>query len=352
MHLHSALTAALFAFLLTVPARSQQPASGERIQLQFDTSEAEAVLSIVDKNASAQPVTDADWQKLFATEPYVRLKKREASLHRDFTDDDFKKFVLSSELAKRAPDLHRTLGDWRKADLTSAARRILPYLPAQARIHTKVFPVIKPQTNSFVFETTTDPTIFLYLDPEITRVKFENTVAHEMHHIGFSSIEPEMEAKLKDLPASVKPTVEWIGAFGEGFAMLAAAGGPDVYPHSVSTAKEQARWNHDMSNYNQDLKALDQFFLDIIHGKLKTKEEIDEKAFSFFGAQGPWYTVGYKMAITIENRSGRNVLVECMTDLRKLLPTYNRAAEDQNRKGGEQLALFSPELVRAVEPTP
>jgi hypothetical protein len=324
----STVCAVLLAALRITAAGLQ--AADQRIQIQINTQEAEAVLAIVEKHAS-QPVTDADWQALFATEPYVRLKKREASLHRDFTDEEFKTFILASDLGRRAPKLRRTLDDWKKADLAAAARRVLPYLPAQARIRTKVYPVIKPNSNSFVFETSTDPAIFLYLDSEVTRAKFENTVAHEMHHIGFASIESEINAKLEGLPPATRTTVEWIGAFGEGFAMLAAAGGPDVYPHEVSTPTERARWDHDMGNYNQDLRTLDQFFLDILHGKFKTKDEIDEKAFSFFGAQGPWYTVGYKMAVTIEKHDGRARLIECMTDLLRLLPTYNRAAIQQNK---------------------
>src|SRR5438445_7381761 len=68
-----------------------------RIQLTLNTDEAEAVLSILDKRSAGTPITDVDWQRLFVTEPYTRLKRREASMHRDFADDDFKTFVLSRE---------------------------------------------------------------------------------------------------------------------------------------------------------------------------------------------------------------------------------------------------------------
>jgi hypothetical protein len=110
-----------------------------------------------------------------------------------------------------------------------------------------------------------------------------------------------------------------------------------------------------MTNYNQDLRTLDQFFLDVIHGKFKSKNEIDEKAFTFFGAQGPWYTVGYKMAVTIEKQYKRSTLIDCMVDPRKLLVTYNQAARILNEqkadsKSAEPLALFSPELIRAIAP--
>lgn len=336
--------------LLLALATSAFPQASDGIQLQLNASEAEAALAILDKEASHQALTDADWQQLFATEPYQRLKKREASMHRDFTDDDFKKFVLSPDLARRAPELQRTLDAWKKADLVAAAGRVLPYLPANATIHAKIYPVIKPKTNSFVFEPSTDAAIFLYLDPDVPADRFENIVAHEMHHIGFASIEKQTDALLANLPPNVKPAAEWIGALGEGFAMLAAAGGPAVDPQATSKPEDRARWNRDLSNYDQDLHTLDQFFLDIIHGKFKTKDEIDEKAFTFFGIQGPWYTVGYKMAVTIEKQYGRATLVECMADPGKLLATYNRAASELNQKSPAPIAVFSPELVSALTP--
>jgi hypothetical protein len=106
----------------------------ERVRFTLNTSEADAVLAILEKRAADQPVRDADWQKLFESEPYLRLKKREASMHRDFTDEVFKAFVLSSELAKKAPLLQTTLDAWKKADLRAAASRILPDLPSSAQV--------------------------------------------------------------------------------------------------------------------------------------------------------------------------------------------------------------------------
>lgn len=316
-----------------------------RIDLHLNTDEALAVLSILDKQAANQGITDADWQRLFSTEPYIRLKKREASMHRDFTDDDFKKFVLSPDLRATKDALRHTLEEWQKADLQASARRVLTYLPPQATIRAKVYPVIKPRTNSFVFEPETDPAIFLYLDPTESAAEFENTVAHELHHIGFASVQAASDAKLKDLPPNMKSTVEWMRAFGEGFAMLAAAGSPDVHPHSVSSPEKRAQWDHDMANFNRDLEALQQFFLDILDGKLKSKDEIDAKGFTFFDTQGPWYTVGYKMAVVVENRYGRATLIDCMVDPRELLSRYNAAAKELNHSGAEHLALWSPQLL-------
>jgi hypothetical protein len=332
---------------LAAVAAAAQDATG-RINLRSNTDEATAVLAILDKQNAKQAVGDSDWQHLFSTEPYIRLKKREASLHRDFTDEDFKKFVLSPELSAKKDALRHTLDEWQQADLQASARRVLTYLPEQATIRAKVYPVIKPSTNSFVFEAQTDPAIFLYLDPAEPAAKFENTVAHELHHIGFASVASLSENKLKDLLPKVKTAVDWMGAFGEGFAMLAAAGGPDVHPHAVSSPEERARWDHDMANFNQDLATLQQFFLDIVNQKLKTKDEIDDKAYSFFGIQGPWYTVGYKMAVIIERRYGRATLIDCMIDPREFLARYNSAAAELNHSQTEQLALWSPDLLSNI----
>jgi hypothetical protein len=88
--------------------------------------------------------------------------------------------------------------------------------------------------------------------------------------------------------------------------------------------------------------------LDVIEGRLKTEDEISERAYSFFGIQGPWYTVGYKMAVVIEKREGRAELIECMSDPRRLLATYDRIAAELNAKGKEHFALWSPELLSRI----
>jgi hypothetical protein len=333
-------------------AGSRQAAAEERIQLTVDPSEARAVLAILREEREGKPISETDWRRLFESEPYARLKKREESLHRAFTDEDFRKFVLSDELAARSLELERTLEQWVKADLTSAARRVLAYLPDNAVIRAKVYPVIKPQKNSFVFETRTDPAIFLYLDPKVTAPKFENTVAHELHHIGYSSVDLEEAEAGKNTPAGVRAAVNWMGAFGEGFAMLAAAGSPDVHPHAVSNREERERWDRDMANLPRDFKALERFFLDVIRGKLKTKEEIEKAAYSFFGVQGPWYTVGYEMAVVIERQEGRAVLIASMSDPRRLLATYNRDAAALNASGKERLPLWSKELLAGIGAAP
>jgi len=322
-------------FPAATPSRpAAEPGIGDRIQLQVVTDEAEAVLGILARRASGGEVGEKEWLSLFSTEGYVRLKKREASMHRDLIDADFEKFVLSPDLAAGVAALRRTLDAWKKADLMASARRVLAYLPPEARIRARVYPVIKPQTNSFVFEPATDAAIFLYLDPKESGPQFENTVAHELHHIGFASLGEGSDATTGDATSDVKAALDWMGAFGEGFAMLAAAGGPEVHPHAVSEPEERARWDRDTARFDEDLKSLEKFFLDILDGRLKTDEEIQKVGFTFFGVQGPWYTVGYKMAVTIEKRFGRPVLIECMRNPRELLARYNEAVKSRSAAAG------------------
>ena len=337
------LTLAILLTFLSPPVYSAQ--RSDRIQLQLDSSEAAAVLSILDKRAQRTTVTEADWQKLFATVPYQRLKQRETSMRRPFSDEEFKTFV--STLDSHRQQLHDTLNAWAKADLYSAAERTFQYLPAGAAIKAAVYPVIKPQKNSFVFEPDTNPSIFLYLDASVSSAQFENTVAHELHHIGLSSLDASYEQRIESLPENAHKAALWMGAFGEGMAVLAAAGSPDVPPLAAYPPRDQTAWEVDYERATSDLDDLNQFFLDVLHGDIKG-DAVKHVASTFFGHRGPWYTVGYLMATTIERQFGRAALVETFGDAREFVAKYNLAASAHNAKGPDKLPLFSGELLQGV----
>jgi len=334
--------------LLIVLVSPMLASAANRIQIRVDSSEADQALAIIAKHNAGKDITDADWNAFFATGPYQRLKKRETTVHSDFTDDDFKKFLLSTQLDSQYHTLRRTLDEWKRADMKAAARRTLAYLPTSATVRTKVFPLIKPKLNSFVFDLDTDPAIFLYLDPTISKQAFASTVSHEMHHIGLSSTDKIYAATIASLPSAPKMAAEAMGAFGEGEAVLAAAGGPDVPPDQYEAVDVRQNWARGMQAFNQDLRTLNQFFLDVAQAKL-TEGAANQKAMSFFGdIQGPWYTVGYKMASIVEKRFGRAALIQCMLDRRLLLVRYNRAAEELNKNTNEKLPLWSRQLLDLV----
>jgi hypothetical protein len=238
--------------------------------------------------------------------------------------------------------LRQTLTQWKALDGGLAGQKALAYLPTGAQIQANIYPVIKPAANSFVFEGNA---IFLSLDPDQATGAVENMLIHELHHIGYGSAFPTTAVKtaLQALPEGAREAYGWISAFGEGMAMLAAAGGPDIHPHALSPSAERARWDQDMDRFDADLRKVQTFLLAVARGSLQG-EPAQSQGMAFFGVQGPWYTVGWRMAVTIEKAFGRGVLLGCMQDPRLLLPTYNRAVLARK----ENLARWSPELIQAL----
>jgi hypothetical protein len=336
----------LISICPTASADVAKIGASDGIEVRLVTDEADAALGILAKKRAGRAIGEEDWRRLFTSEGYVRLKRREAEMGRPIQDEEFKTFILSDSLAGRSRALDETLRKWSRANVSAAGRKAMAYLPKDARIRATIYPVIKPRENSFVFEVPSNPAIFLYLDPAQSKEKFENTLVHEMHHIGFGSSCPSPRAseQIASMPPATRSVITWLGAFGEGFAMLAAAGGPDIHPHAVSGAEERARWDRDVANFNADLKKVEAFFLDVLEGRLKGDEEIQKAALSFFGEQGPWYTVGWKMATLIEKTYGRKRLIETFCDGRSLPAEFNRAATRFNQEARQPLATWSASL--------
>jgi hypothetical protein len=317
-----------------------------RVQLALDASEARQALVILHKERERQAVPDADWQKLFATLPYQWLKAREAAMQRSFTDEDFRKFMQAPETQARTMEWEQTLSRIERADMAAIGERVLAWLPEGASIKARVFPLIKPKTNSFVWRNEKgEPAIFIYLEKQ-TQAQFETVVAHECHHTSLYGLNAQQEKTPAGLPETVKTAAELMGAFGEGEAVLAAAGSTDTRPHWEDDALARARWDSDMMHFNQDLATLTQFFDDVLDGKLKG-DALQEKTSSFFGYQGPWYTVGYEMAALVEKRFGRRVFTDCLLDPRLLLVRYNEVAAEAN-KNGASLALWPESLLQRI----
>jgi hypothetical protein len=333
----------MVAVLLARWAFAQPP---NRVDLKLDSTQAEAVLAILDKRALHEHVTDADWQKLFSTTPYRRLKQWQTFLHQSFTDEEFMKFVATVDAHRE--ELRRTLRQWQSSDLRATAQRALAYLPPQASIHANVYPVIKSEPNSFAFEPYTAPAIFIYLDPQKTPAQFENTFAHEAHHIGLASVEAAYEESIKSLPANARQAAHWMGAFREGMAVLAAAGSPDVHPLTDFPERYRLLWDLQAKRFALNLDELNQFFLDTVHGDLLDDAVLHAGRVFFGYGDGPWYTVGYRMAVTIEREFGRAALVATFVDPRRFVARYNEAAVSENAKNGGHLPLFSAEILKAV----
>ena len=308
------------------------------VHIKIQPDEANAVLAILDKRTAHHEIADSDWSRLFATEGYVRLKAREHSMKRQFEDDAFRTFALSDELLARRPELHRVMRDWLHADLGRAARTALAYLPRDAKITATIYPVIKPAKNSFVFDGNA---IFKYVEDE-SREQFQVIVAHELHHLGYNSACTSNDK----LPPNLEALSDWLSAFGEGYATIAAGGGPDRDPQRYAKADVRAAWAKGIREHDANFREVERFYLDILEERL-TGDAIPNRGFEFFGLVGPWYTVGWKMCAVIEKTLGRKALIDAFCDRRTLLETYNRAALQWRLKTGEKLPLWDARLVNA-----
>jgi hypothetical protein len=239
----------LLIMLVTIGGSAlADPASTDSLRLQSD--EAVAALRIMEAvGHHIEPPADA-WSALYASDGYRRLKRREAAMGRAFTDSSFALFLRADSTVARRESLRRTLMTWQRMDLRAARTQALSWLPTGARISATIYLLIKPRPNSFVFDTDTDPAIMLYLDPAQSTATFSNHVVHELHHIGYASVCDQRSAVGGTAVDRVRI---WLGAFGEGFAMLAAAGGLSVHPHATSPRAERARWDHDVAGFDGNL---------------------------------------------------------------------------------------------------
>lgn len=326
------LSRLVWAVALAALAVGAAPADTVRI----DQGEARAALRIMLQLQRNIHPADADWAALFASAGYKRLQQREASFKHPFTDQSFAAFLAQPATLARTDALQRTLNAWSSQSLEQMLSRARAYLPTGATMHATIYLLIKPKTNSFVYQLDTNPAIMLYVNPDQSADQFANTVSHELFHVGDAQNCPPAELAADEkahFSAAQQAFLEWLSAFGEGSAVLAAAGGPAVHPHWEDPPSARAVWDKAMSTYDRDTSDLQRFFSQIADGTL-TGDAIAAKGFTFFGTdQGPWYTVGYKMDVTIERTLGRERLISALCDKRSYLATYNEGAAIANRSG-------------------
>ena len=322
------------------------------ISLRIVTDQPEAALDILDKRARGVAIAEVDWQRHRETEGYRRLKKRSEAFGGTEFDAKFESFLGESpEVFENREALRKTVDDWSNLALERVGRSALAYLPEGARLRGSIYPVIKKSTNSFVFEIDTDPAIFLYVDPEIDAAKFANTLTHELHHIGSNSACDE-PAGFERLDPDVRNALDWLSGFGEGLAMLAAAGDPEEDPHAESDPEERATWVRNLARFDEDVARLETFFLEVAAGEL-SDEERRRQGFTFINTeeapQGAFYTVGWQMAVIVEKSLGREIVIRSVCDPRELLVAYNQVAAASATESGPTPALWSETLLATLQ---
>jgi hypothetical protein len=324
------------------PTPTPAPASIQ-VDVRLEPDEADAALTILDTRLRGATPTPTDWERLFSADGYQHLKEREAAMGRSFTDSAFTAFLMSDTLLRRAPALARILPSLERLDVSAATARALTYLPAGTPLRARLYLEIKPRTNSFVFTGRDSvPSIFLYVKPDQSPAQLENTLAHELHHIGLNRACPE-PSFARATPAQ-RMLLWFLGAFGEGQAMLAAAGSASIHPHALDDDSVRTRWDRDVSHAPADIAELSRFFVAVLDGRMTSADSVRDQAFTYYGVQGPWYTVGWLMASTIEREFGRDRLVGSICDPTRFIATYQGAAKQANRRGAS-LPLWDQDLV-------
>jgi hypothetical protein len=68
------------------------------------------------------------------------------------------------------------------------------------------------------------------------------------------------------------------------------------------------RWDRDVSNAPAQMEELSGFIASVLNGRITTADSVTHRGDSYFGVQGPWYTVGWLMASTVERELGKPAL--------------------------------------------
>lgn len=337
-----ALAAALLMVSGCAPARRAAPLRGDdRVQVRVVWDEVDAAAEILRHRLEIGAPTNQHWSRLFATEGYQRLRQRELGMGRTFTDSAFRAFLLSDSLAFRARTLLATVDAWRRTDFAAPGAGVLAFLPAGTRIRANLYPMIKPATNSFVFRGDSVPGIFIYIDPVMERRELVNTTAHELHHIGFEDGCPYRPDTTIALPLRTMYRRLW--GFGEGLAMFAAAGGAGRHPQADRQPVERRIWDRNIAQVGEGFAGIETFIRDVLEGRVTSVDSISRAAFSFYGEQGPWYTVGWYMADAIERAAGRERLIAVTCRPKALMTAYNAVAQPPQPRWSDEVLRRLPD---------
>lgn len=312
------------------------------------SDEPRAAIDIIGRAAQHQPIDSTVWRRLFDSQGYRALVARDSAFGVPRNDEAFGAFLLSDSLSAIRELLRARVEAMAKLDVGGAARQALAYAPRNARIRATIFPVIKPASNSFVFGPDSAPQIFLFVNVNESAAHFRNRLTHELHHVALNTACPEDPDP--SLPEPVHALVRNLGGFGEGLAMLAAAGGPRVDANAESDSATRSRWNRDVAWFPENLTLLQRFIRDVVEGRITTRDSVRHLASTFYGVQGPWYTVGWRMAATIEEQLGRPTLIAAMCDPRRLMSEYNIAARRANTAQRPTLPTWDDRLLARLWP--
>jgi hypothetical protein len=320
----------------------------DTVDVQLVTDEADSVVAVANRVAVGSALSSADLEHLAGTIGFRHLQERQARFGGALADSTMAAFVNELAASGRFAAYREALRRLEGVNVASAAKRASAYLPRGTTLRARLYFEIKPHANSFVFTGSDSlPSIFLSVQPENTPKQAMNTLAHELHHIGVASACREAaRIDTSRVTPPVATLLEFLSAFGEGRAMLAAAGGPDVHPHAADPDSIRKRWDRDVLRAPADIAELSSFAEAVLDGRITTVDSVTNRGMSYFGVQGPWYTVGWLMSSTVERVQGRPALIASTCNPVDLLSTYNDAVARLGAR--RRLPSWPADLVRRL----
>ena len=327
-----------------------QPARDVAIRL--DASQARGTLALLAVRKSGKTVTREAWDRVFETEAYRRLLARETDIDkllgidRGYSDASFLEWAESDEALEGLEARERTLASWMAVDANEAGRKAMKYLPAHVAMKATVYLIVRKQTNSFVWDLPHDPAIFLWVGPDLSAGEMAMTLAHELHHVGLSGACRRDDRETEGPVATARG---WLSGFGEGLAVLAAAGGPDAPTHPAGQTELIASWDARQDSLETDMRRVEAFLTDVATGTVEG-EEAQQRGMAFVNTatvpQGAFYTLGWFMGATIEREFGREAVIEATCDHGLLLTRYQQAARKASARGSaKRLPLWSEDVL-------
>ena len=164
--------------------------------------------------------------------------------------------------------------------------------------------------------------------------------AHEMHHVGFRKI-------LKRRKESLKLDEKGVLIFG--FLSGIVSEGSATYFMDGARNLENLRLRGDFAEVfdNQDeyLRSSEDVISLIESGKIRNDEEYDSATTKFLG--NVYHAIGSLMISFIERNCGIEAVMKVISDPRKLLVEYNKAAKVLKAKG-EKIYIFDSGLSEKV----
>jgi len=344
-------SAAAVVLLIATPAGAQEPT----VDVRIDVSQAQSTLALFETRMRAGSISPDVWSEIFESEGFRRVVERERGmearfgLERSFSEESFRTWAESEEALENLAGRRRTLDQWATIDVSAAGAKAMRYLPASVELTATVYPIVREQSNSFVWDLPADPAIFMWVGPDVDREELEMTLVHELHHVGLAGVCTE---SADSLPAEVRQARDWLSGFAEGLAVLAAAGGPDQPTHAADQRELSDAWAVRLDSLESDMGRIESFLIDIAEGRI-SGEEASSIGMSFISApdipQGAFYSLGWFMGATVERSLGRDAVIAGTCDHGRLMTDYQRAAATLNRNRPERpLPLWNNSTLKAL----